>query len=214
MANRTVQLLGQGYGANPAQITVTANGTTVFSGAVTTVDQPLPSLPNTELNVSNILCSFEIDLAFSGQIPMTCAVSAGPVLFANTQANYVKIPNPVYTSEQSAILLNPATPGPDRLAIYTQVANPPLSEADITVLKNPATTPEQRNEILLAHNCSETTSSGANVYGGMLGDARSSASIDGIPQTQDHDALPGTWWYLISSGSTLTYQMYVDPATI
>jgi hypothetical protein len=215
MANRTVQILGQGYGSTPAQITVTANGTTVFSGAVNTTDQSLPALPNADLDLTNVLCTFEIDQAFSGQIPMTCAVSSGTVIFAQIYANYVAIPNPVYTSEQLAILFNPATPGPDRLAIYTQVANPALSETDIATLQNPTTTPEQRNAILAAHNCQEATSSGANGYGAIDNtDPRSSVSINGISQTPDRGDLDGAWWWTINTGSSLAYQLDVDPATV
>ena len=71
MATRTIQLLGQGYGATPAQITVTANGNTVYSGPVNTVNEPVPLLPNTQLSLQNILCTVEIDQAFVGQMPMT-----------------------------------------------------------------------------------------------------------------------------------------------
>jgi hypothetical protein len=213
MANRTVQILGQGYGSNPAQITVTANGTTVFSGAVNTVDQPLPALPNPDLDLTNILCTFEIDQAFTGQIPMTCAVSAGTVIFAQIYANYIFIENPVYTVEQINILLDPATPDADRVAIYTQVANPALNQTDIDTLLDPAATPEQKNEILIAHNCRIFISSGANGYGAIdVEDPRSEVTIDGISQNPDRTALTGTWWWIIRSGSTLAYQLDVDPA--
>jgi hypothetical protein len=215
MANRTVQILGQGYGSNPAQITVTANGTTVFSGAVNTVDQPLPALPNLAINLSEILCTFQIDQAFTGQIPMTCAVSSGTVIFAQIYCNYVSIPNPVYTPEQIATLNNPTTTQADRVAVYTQVAVPPLSQTDIDTLLDPTSTPAQVNAILVAHNCLTYISSGADGYGPIDNtDARSSVTIDGIAQTPDHGDLPGTWWWQINTGSTLAYQLDVDPATV
>ena len=216
MANRTIQILGQGYGATPAQITVTANGNTVFSGTVSAVDQPLPALPNLDINLSEILCTFEIDQAFTGQIPMTCAVSSGTVIFAQVFANYVKIPNPVYTQVQLDVISDPSAPEADKVAIYTQVANPPLSQADIDALLDPAVTPNQKNQILIAHNCQTTISSGANGYGSIDNDsdARSSVFIDGIAQIPDHGELPGTWWWKISLGSTLAYQLDVAPAEI
>jgi hypothetical protein len=215
MANRTVQILGQGYGANPAQITVTANGNTVFSGTVSAVDQPLPALPNLDINLSEILCTFEIDQAFTGQIPMTCAVSSGTVIFAQIYANYVAILNPVYTPEQITILTSPTTTQAERVTIYTQVANPPLSQTDIDTLLDPAATQEQKNAIIAAHNCTTEISSGVDGFGSIDNtDARSSVAINGIAQTPDHGELPGTWWWAINAGSTLSYQLDVDPATV
>jgi hypothetical protein len=215
MAIRTVQILGQGYGANPAEITVTASGNTVFSGTVATVDQSVPSLPNLEINLNNVLCTFEIDTSFSGEIPMTCAVSTGSVIFVQIYANYVAITNPVYTPVQIATLSDPATAQADRVAIYTQVAVPALSQADIDVLLDPAATPKQKNAILVAHNCTTYISSGANGYGPINNtDPRSSVVIDGIAQTQDHVELPGAWWWTINTGSTMAYQLTVNPATV
>ena len=215
MAIRTVQLLGQGYGTNPAQITVTANGNTVFLGTVPTADQPVPALPNLEINLNNILCTFEIDTAFVGEIPITCAVSAGTVVFSEIYANYVAIPNPVYTPAQITTLTNPDTTQADRVAIYTQVAVPALSQADIDILMDPATTPDQYTAILVAHNCTTIISTGASGYGFIDNtDPRSSVVIDGIAQTPDHGDLGGVWWWTINTGSTMTYQLQVDPATV
>jgi hypothetical protein len=215
MAIRTVQILGQGYGANPAEITVTASGNTVFSGTVSTVDQLLPALPNLEIDLNSVLCTFEIDTAFVGEIPMTCAVSTGTVIFAQIYANYVTISNPVYTPAQIATLDNPDTTQADRVAIYTQVAVPALSPADIDVLLDPASTLEQKDAILVAHNCMIYISSGASGYGPIDNtDPRSSVVINGTAQTPDHGELPGAWWWAINTGSTMTYQLQVDPATV
>jgi len=215
MATRTIQLLGQGYGATPAQITVTANGNTVYSGPVNTVNEPVPLLPNTQLSLQNILCTVEIDQAFVGQMPMTCAVSSGTLIFAEIFANYVAIPNPVYTQAQEDTLYNPATSQADKVTIYTQVANPPLSQIDIETLLNPATTPDQIDTILTAHNCMPTIGSGPDTYATIdQTDARSSVSIDGIPQTPDHGLLPGTWWWNISTGSNMSYLLDVTPAKV
>ncbi len=215
MANRTVQIRGQGYGTSPAQITVTANGNTVFSGTIATVDQPLPALPNKAIHLDEILCTFEIDLAFTGQIPMTCVVNSGTVIFAEIFANYAHMPNPVYTPEQIATLTNPDTTQSDRVAIYTQVANPPLSQQDIDTLLDPAATLQQKNTILVAHNCRPYISSGASGYGRIDDtDSRSSVTIDGTAQTPDHGEWPGTWWWTILTGSSLAYQLDVDPAWV
>jgi len=215
MANRTIQILGQGYGTDPAQITVTLNGNTVFSGTIATVDQPLPALPMLlPATLDEVLCTFEIDLAFAGQIPMTCTVNSGTTIFAGILANYVAIPNPAYTPAQIATVNNPDTTQADRVAIFTQVANPPLSQTDIDTLLDPAATQEQKNAILVAHNCKTIVSSGVNGYESMNSDARTSVTINGIAQTSDHTELPGTWWWTIGTGSTLSYQLGVSPATV
>jgi hypothetical protein len=215
MPIRTVQIQGQGYGSTPAQITVTARGNTVFSGTVDTVNQPVLSLPNAEINLTNVLCTFEIDTAFVGEIPMTCAVSAGTVIFSNIYANYVQIPNPVYTLAQRRTVISPDTTQADRVAMYTQVAVPALSQADIDILMDPATTPEQYNAIVVAHNCTTHIPSGASGYGPIVNtDPRNSVVINGTPQTPDHGELAGAWWWTINAGSTMTYQLTVDPAKV
>lgn len=215
MANRTVQILGQGYGANAAEIAVTANGNTVFSGTVNTVDQPLPQLPNLEIELPNILCTFEIDQTFTGQIPMTCLVTAGTVIFADINANYSAMTNPVYTAEQLAILNDPSTTQATRVSIYTQVAVPPLTQPEIDILLDTGAPSSEKKAILQSHNCAVIISSGANGYQTIDNtDARSSVAIDGVAQTPDRGDLPGTWWWKINNGSTLAYQLDVDPALI
>lgn len=212
MANRTVQILGQGYGSNPAEITVTSNGNTVFSGTVNTLNQPLPELPDPSVQLTNVLCSFEIDAEFTGQIPMSCTVSSGTVMFADIQTNYKQLPNPVYTTEQFSTLIDSATTQVDRVAIRQSVANPPLSQQDIDILSNPPYLTEQQTEICVAHNCTTSISSGPLGYGPINkdGDPRSSITIDGIPRTPDHQGLPGPWWWTISNGSTLAYLLEVN----
>lgn len=212
MANRTVQIHGQGFGANPAEITVTANGNTIFSGTINTLDVPPPALPNLELGTGGVLCTFEVDMAFAGQIPMTCAVTSGTVIFSQIWANYTTVTNPVYTPQQIQTLNDPATTQAEKVGIWTSVANPAFSQQDIDTLMDPQSTPQQVNTILSQHNCLTYISSGANLYTGVNGenDPRTSVSINGVLQTPDHGELPGTWWWTINSGSTMTYQLIVD----
>jgi hypothetical protein len=214
MANRTIKFLGQGYGATPAQVTITANGNVVFSGAVDTVDQLRPVLPNPSLNLDGDLGTFEIDQAFNGQIPMTCTVNSGTVIFSQIMINNVYMSNPGYTSEQLATLNNPATTPAERVAIYTPVANPPLSQQDIDTLLDPATTPAQAYAIQEAHNCQPYGYSGNDGWFPLNltnADPRTSVSIDGVFQTPDRDPdLGGTWWWTVFSGSTMSYQLSVD----
>jgi hypothetical protein len=212
MANSTIKFLGQGYGATPAAITITANGNTVFSGPVDTVDQLRPVLPNPDLNLVSNVGTFEVPQNFKGQIPMTCTVTSGTVIFAQVMINNVYISNPGYTPEQLATLTNPATTPADRVAIYTLVAEPAFTQQDIDTLLDPATTPEQANVILEAHNCRPYGSMGADSWYPLNltnADPRSSVTIDSVLQTPSRD-LPGTWWWTVFAGSTMSYQLTVD----
>jgi hypothetical protein len=216
MTIRTIQIFGQGYGASPAQITATANGNTVFSSTVPTVDQPLPSLPNPALiDTMAVLFTLETDTAFTGAIPMTCAVESGTVIFARILANYVSIPNPVYSPAQLDVLRNPGTSRLDKVAIFTQVATPSLSQQEIDVLLDPAEDIAVKDAILAAHNCLTLISSGADGYGPIVDtDPRSNVAVDGVAQSPDTRFLSGTWWWIIPKGSTLSYDLAVGPATV
>jgi hypothetical protein len=88
MTTRTFRQLGQGYGSTTCQISATVGGVVVHTGAVTTVDQPLPALPDTSLVINNILYTFTRDAHFAGTIPMSITVSGSPLLLAQTQANF------------------------------------------------------------------------------------------------------------------------------
>lgn len=157
MTTRTVKIFGLAYGSTPAEINVALDGNTVYTGAVSTTDAPIPSLPNLDL-VPEIVefCNFEIPLDFNGTKPMTCVVSSGTVIFAAIRANYCVIANttPVIGT------------GPDGFS---------------------------------------------SIDG--LGDARSNVFIDGASQPMNHETWPGTWWFTVPAGSTLTYDLDVQAGT-
>jgi hypothetical protein len=94
MTTRTVKMFGLAYGTTPAEIAVTLDGATVYSGTVTTVDAPFPSLPNQELTNTTIeFCNFEIPMDTNGAVPMSCTVLNETVIFAQITANYCVIAN-------------------------------------------------------------------------------------------------------------------------
>jgi hypothetical protein len=96
MTTRTVKILGLAYGSTPAEIDVTLDGGSVYTGTVTTVDSPLPSLPNLEIENTTVeFCSFEIPMDFEGTKAMTCSVTNGTVIFAQIKANYCVIGNAI-----------------------------------------------------------------------------------------------------------------------
>jgi len=92
MTTRTVKILGLAYGSIPAEISVSLDGATVYSGTVTTVDTPLPSLPDFNLSNTTVeFCNFELPMDFSGTKSITCSVTKGVVIFAQIDANYCVI---------------------------------------------------------------------------------------------------------------------------
>jgi hypothetical protein len=94
MTTRTVKIFGQGFGSTPAEISVTLNGNVIYTGAVSTLDQPVYALPNLDLtSVVPELCDFEIGMDTNGTVPMTCTVLNGTVIFAQILANYCVIAN-------------------------------------------------------------------------------------------------------------------------
>lgn len=106
MTTRTVKIFGLAYGSTPAEINVTLDGNTVYTGPVSTLDPVTgtPSLadfktlnnptPNLDYANSTVeLCSFELPMDFQGSKPMTSTVTNGTVIFAQIRANYCAIAN-------------------------------------------------------------------------------------------------------------------------
>jgi len=215
MSNKTVKILGYGFGATPAEITVTTNGNVVYSGTVPTLDQPVPTLPNLNLvNEPVELMSFEVDQSFTGIIPMTCNINSGTVIFADVIANYYPIPNPAYS--EADIQTIQSGDGPAILALYEAKANPPLSQAEIDVLvanDDPAAV----NAILLSHQLTITIPGGVNDYGqcDTLDDPRESPTIDGVPQSTDRvPPYTGCWWWVVKENSVFAYDLDIAPTPI
>jgi len=94
MTTRTVKMLGLAYGTTPAEIAVTLDGVSIYTGTVPTAATPVATLPNLELaNTTVEFCNFEIPMDFEGTKSMTCAVTNGTVIFAQIDANYCVIAN-------------------------------------------------------------------------------------------------------------------------
>ena len=95
MTNRTVQVLGSGFGSSPASITAAWNGTQVFSGPVYTQSGPVPYLPDYDTMLAEILFTFEIPMDTAGNIGMTTSVTGSPVVLTFINANYANVDNTV-----------------------------------------------------------------------------------------------------------------------
>jgi hypothetical protein len=87
MTNRTFQQYAQGYGSIPCQVVCQINGNTVFSGSVTTVDHPLPTLPDLAVTIDNVAWTWQEDVEFTGSKSITVSVSGSPLVLATTLAD-------------------------------------------------------------------------------------------------------------------------------
>jgi hypothetical protein len=150
MTNRTIQIFGQGYGSAAISANAQVNGNVVFTGEIPTVDQPAqPFSPDPA-----VLFEFELPLDTVGSVPVLISFTgAETVYIGQVQSNYVvRIDNPVYTSEDLAILRDPNSTRATKLPIYERAANPPLTGPDILIIQNG--TQEELLVILKQHNLS------------------------------------------------------------
>ena len=232
MTTRTVQFWGQGYSTPPAAgltltpctITATVSGNVVFSGAIpTTESSDILRLPTDQ----TILFTFEIPLVTTGSaytVPVSLDITGDDLYLEQITANYCKVNNPVFTSEQITILNDPATTPEQSIVIYEPVANPPLTPEEVTYL---STTPYPASyPTLVAHNLTTTITSGSSEYGSIVSnsdsnDARSNVVITNATYSSSPppDIRPpesdGTWGWEIetASGQTsnMTFLMNVAP---
>lgn len=211
MSERTIVFKGLAYGSSPATVQATANGVSIFSGTVTTQNEPLPSMPGPTADPV-ALFTMTVDTSFSGTIPMTYEVTSGTVIFSYISANYTILVNPIYSAEQYAILSNPASTDEQRNAIYVAApAVPPLSEADIALIQGPDTPADQYVAVLTAHNIQPTVNGGVDAFGLVShNDPMTNVYINGILQNPDRAGLGGAWWWTVGAGSTISYDLTVQ----
>jgi hypothetical protein len=95
MTTRTVKMFGLAYGSTPAEIAVTLDGESIYTGTVTTSDAVLPMTYENLVDTTIELCNFEIPVDFEGTKSMTCSVTNGTVIFAQINTNYCLIGNSV-----------------------------------------------------------------------------------------------------------------------
>jgi len=84
-----------GFGSQPANITAKINSVVVYQGPVTTLDEPLPTLPNLDYSVTNVLFSWTEDVTYAGPAVVEIQVDQNSdLLVAEIDANYTAIPDP------------------------------------------------------------------------------------------------------------------------
>jgi hypothetical protein len=213
MTNRTVKLLGYGFGATPAEITVTLEGTTIYSGTVNTADQPVPDLPNLDLMPDQTeLCSFELPISFSGQKAMTCEVNSGTVIFSEIYATYALIVNPVFSNADKTVIFSDTATNQQKYDVIAPHAVPSFTTEEESQIVSLGLYNLTVQTILATHGVSIFVSSGPSNFGDIYpqGDERSNISIDGIAKNPVHSGeYIGTFWWTIPDGSTLAYDLNV-----
>lgn len=114
MTTRTIQFLGQGYGAEPTTVTASWNGNTIYTGPVATVDQPQPGAGFVP---AEIMFTHEIDLNLQGSIPMTVEINTGSLIIGPIFANYANI-----SSRVDNVLVYSSS-GPDGYRLINNAVN-------------------------------------------------------------------------------------------
>jgi len=108
MTTRTFKQMGIAYGSQPANITAKIDNVVVYSGPVTTINEPFPELPNLEFSVSNQLFSWTANVNFSGSQVISLSVDGNvDLLLAQLSANYTPIANATGNVTGNAISSGP-----------------------------------------------------------------------------------------------------------
>lgn len=210
MTNRTIQIIGQGFGSTPATVVATLDGATVFSGQISTLAQPVPVLPDSSITIANavVLFTFEVPTTFTGSKPLTIEMTNGSLIFGAVDANYITTTewNPAFSAEQLAIAENPLSTVTQVTECQIAIANPPFtSEQQATLLAS--TQVNQYENLLSTHNALTrvTIAPSVDSYGQYASDPRTNITIDGQPQSADPYAytppLTGPWFWVVNSGS-------------
>jgi hypothetical protein len=223
MANRTLQFHGYAYGSEPVQLNAHINGEVVFSGPVTTVDQPLPV--NTPVDTASAPVLFSIENSplfptdFSGSYPMTISVATGSgIVVGRVRCNYMLTGNnsPAFESTDSTVTGNILTIGTlvsGTVAVGQYVIPPHLyiesGSGSEWTLNGTVDVPVGPTAIIGSIDTkipgNETIFSPC-----YLDDPRSNVSIDGIPKDPTRSGANGTWCWIVQQGSTLSCDFSVS----
>jgi hypothetical protein len=88
MTTRNFEQRGQAYGATPASITATIDGTVVYTGSVSTLNQTIPIGPGSSDNVFPTLFTWTNTVDFVGTQSYSITVTGSPLLLDYTSADY------------------------------------------------------------------------------------------------------------------------------
>jgi hypothetical protein len=208
---RTMNFYGYGYGSTPANVTVTLNGTEIFSGEISTLDQESVYLhPDEQV----VIFTAQIPMDFAGNANVAVSVNNGYVHNDYVSINYQTVPNPAYTSEQLAVLTDPASTRSEVVAIYATAAQPPFTAEEIAFLElsNPEDQPA-RQALVSAHGVAAYIAD-PDQFGppSAPGDYRPVVYVDGVEQLIPQPRLyPGTYSWGVDAGSVFSGNVIISP---
>jgi hypothetical protein len=212
MTNRTLRFYGKGFGSTPATMNVVMDGTTIFSGPITTVDEQFNTadVPGWPLSYYDVNFTAELPVLYAGLKPMTVTVTNGTIVVGVIQANYQSIPNPVFTTEEFNQLadINSST-AEERLAIRSAKAVPAFSQADLDIIAGSDLAAKQ--VVYVAHGVA-TYVGDPTLWDDTIGvgDSRVDTVLNGVSTTPGRwPGEDGTWAWILYSGDTLAYNMQV-----
>lgn len=240
MANRTLQFYGYAYGASNVQLNAHINGTTVFSGSVPTIDQPLP-LDAPDMTTAPVLFTVDnsslVPTEFEGSLPMTVSVATGDgVVLGEIFCNYM---DTVYFAnvavlENSSVSGNTltvgtiasGTPAVGQLLWYGDGSQPGTfilganRAPDFYFVDPPMnlepTTITCRQLIQNPGNAAYFMNcfDGSPTNSDGTGDPRSSVTIDDVAQNPARDGFNGTWAWIVPQGSTIACNLNVSVGNV
>jgi hypothetical protein len=222
--------MGLAYGSEPVNIVAKINSTTVYSGPLPTIDQPVSPVPEPIPTDMSVLFSIDnssaLNTDFAGSLPMTIEVSGGSgVIFGDILSNYCQEPNTaVYANGEIPVVEDPNSTTEQVNAIIVPKANPPFNATEMAFLNIPGPYTQQQNEefqaLLLLHNIPCYVSSGPNEFqSNYIGtpvnsentpDPRSTVYINGVQQVPPTPVSHGVWNWFMPAGSTFAYNWNIS----
>lgn len=232
--NRTINFYGYAYGSLPVQLNAHINGVAVFSGAVSTLNEPMPSLSQ---DMTNAPILFSVDSTlfpteFAGSYPMTISVATGTgIKLAHTYSNYMgraPVVNAVFTGSISGTTITVSAVTSGTIAVGQSISGPNIIQqfgnkiisgsgatweigAPQTVSETTVTTttsvPGTSDVFLICFNGTPANSEGTP-------DSRSSVYIDAIQQVPPQEVSFGEWYWEVFTGSTLSCNFNVSAGSV
>jgi hypothetical protein len=239
MANRTLQFYGYAYGNTPVQLNAHINGTTVFSGAVTTLNEPFP-VAGPDMTAAPVLFSVAdsglFPDTFSGSYPMTVSIATGDgVALGNVFCNYVDSieATEACVTENSSITDNTLTVGTVTSGAFavgqvlqingvnnaTKITGDKGAPASYYVVPSQtvaATTITGWTMTSVAGNSTSFVScyNGTPTNTDSTADPRSSVTLDDVAQNPSREGNIGTWTWMVPQGSTLACNLNVSSGNV
>ena len=215
MANRTLQFFGSAYGEAPASVTATFNGTEIYNNTIATINGPVNTTD--PWNDASIMFTADINSNTISDIPLEFIVSGNATaVFGRIDGNYMYAPNPVYSAEDYAILMNTSSSPTLVAETMDKYAVPPFTPTEMALVEstNPGDTIARR-EVLYSKGLQPYMPTGPDVFSPVYtsescyanivinGEAVTSSDPRAIPHINpDTGLVDATISWQIAGGST------------